>query len=147
MKWLYNRPCWKEKGFTLIELLIVIIILAVLAGIAIPGYLTIANRAKKSATQAELSSVAVALEIYNADNNGYPVSVLDTIAAFEIMSKLLDNITANPSDLVYMNRIPLKDKWAVGYTYGSDGTTYTMTSTGGSTVITFIDGQMTDIAK
>ncbi|MHB1253522.1 MAG: prepilin-type N-terminal cleavage/methylation domain-containing protein, partial [Candidatus Humimicrobiaceae bacterium] len=49
MKWLYERLYRKEKGFTLIELLIVIIILAVLAGIAIPSYLTITNRAKRSA--------------------------------------------------------------------------------------------------
>lgn len=136
MKWLCERLYRKEKGFTLIELLIVIIILAVLAGIAIPSYLTITNRAKRSATQAELSSIAVALEMYNADNSKYPVA-----ANFAAMVPIL-NGTA-PVGTVYMKTIPTLDKWGNAYTYVGSATTYTMTSTGNGTVITFLDGQMT----
>ncbi|MHB1275012.1 MAG: prepilin-type N-terminal cleavage/methylation domain-containing protein [Candidatus Humimicrobiaceae bacterium] len=137
MKWLYERLYRKEKGFTLIELLIVIIILAVLAGIAIPSYLTITNRAKRSATQAELASIAVALEMYNADNSKYPVA-----ANFAAMVPILNG--TNPVGTVYMKTIPTLDKWNVAYTYVSvsPGSTYTMTSTGNGTVITFTDGQM-----
>jgi len=132
MKWLVKRLYRKEKGFTLIELLIVIIILAVLAGIAIPSYLSITNRAKRSATQAELSGIATALEIYNADESAYP-----NVTTFAAMSALI-----SPA---YMQTIPSVDKWNNLYTYTSDGTTYSMSSTNnkGTTLITFTDGQMT----
>jgi general secretion pathway protein G len=136
MKWLCNKIYRKEKGFTLIELLIVIIILAVLAGIAIPSYLSITNRAKRSSTQAELSSIATALEMYNADNGKYP-----TAANFAAMVPILNG--TNPVGTVYMKTIPTLDKWGIAYTYVSAaGATYTMTSTGNGTAITFIDGQM-----
>ena len=40
-----------NKGFSLIELLVVILVLAVLTGIAIPAYGLITARAKESATE------------------------------------------------------------------------------------------------
>ena len=46
MKWFYRHLNKKEKGFTLVELMVVIIILAVLTGIAIPSYLALRNRAR-----------------------------------------------------------------------------------------------------
>ncbi len=131
MKWLYERLYRKDKGFTLIELLIVIIILAVLAGIAIPSYLSITNRARKSATQAEMASIAVALEMYNADNSAYPLTA-----------------TWN-TDLQtggYMKSVPLVDKWENAYVYAGTATTYTLTSTNNGTAgkpIVFTNGQMT----
>jgi type II secretion system protein G len=132
MKWLYKRLYRKEKGFTLIELLIVIIILAVLAGIAIPSYLSITNRAKRSATQIELSNIATALEMYNADKGKYP---------------LTGTWNTDLQTGGYMKLVPLKDKWGNAYTYASaGGSTYTLSSTsGGGTgaTITFTDGQMT----
>ena len=137
MKWLYNRPCWKEKGFTLIELLIVIIILAVLAGIAIPSYLSITNRAKESATEAEMSSIATALEMYNADKGIYP----DT--------GLVAMTTALEADPAYMAKVPQNDKWSHLYAYAVVGKGYTLTSGGkdGATTtgdnIIFTNGQMT----
>ena len=128
MKWLCERLYRKEKGFTLIELLIVIIILAVLAGIAIPSYLSITNRAKVSATQAEMSSIATALEMYNADNGAYPLSA---------------NYPAALTTADYMASVPASDKWGTAYAYVSEaGATYTLTSSGGSANIVFSNGQL-----
>ena len=44
---------------------------------------------------------------------------------------------------VYMKTVPTLDKWGTAYTYVGTASTYTMTSTGNGTAITFTDGRMT----
>ena len=61
-----------RKGFTLIELMIVIAIIIILAAIAIPNYLRMTDRAKKSAIESDLKSLATALETYKTDWGEYP---------------------------------------------------------------------------
>jgi len=120
----------KEKGFTLVELMIVIIILAVLTGIAIPSYMALRNRARESATEAEMKNIATALELYMADIEKYPATL---------------TITA------YMDPVPANDAWGKTYVYAQtgSGTGYTLTSygvdgaTAGDDDIVFTNGQMT----
>jgi general secretion pathway protein G len=123
MKWLYNRLYKKQKGFTLVELMVVIIILAVLTGIAIPSYLALRNRAREQATRSEMQNMATALEIYNADNVGYPDALADLAP--------------------YMVNVPVNDAWGVAYVYavGDPASTYTLTSSGGDDDIVMNTGQ------
>src|SRR4030043_1163495 len=72
MKWLYRNLYRKKKGFTLVELMVVIIILAVLTGIAIPSYMALRNRARVAAAQSEMKNIATALEVYQSDLETYP---------------------------------------------------------------------------
>ena len=76
MKWLYRHLHKKEKGFTLVELMVVIIILAVLTGIAIPSYLALRNRARIQATRAEMQNIGTAIAIYEADMGVYPATTM-----------------------------------------------------------------------
>ncbi len=62
----------RTKGFTLIELLIVVAIIAILAAIAIPNFLQAQVRAKVSRAQADMRTIATALESYYVDHNSYP---------------------------------------------------------------------------
>ena len=62
----------RAAAFTLIELLIVVAIIAILAAIAVPNFLTAQVRAKVAKVQADFRNVAVAMESYYTDNNEYP---------------------------------------------------------------------------
>jgi prepilin-type N-terminal cleavage/methylation domain-containing protein len=98
----------KRNGFTLVELLIVIIILSILASISVPIYFRIQNRAKESATKAEMSSIAIALELYGSDNLTYPA-----VSDIENLADELDG---------YIYGMKTYDAWGVNYRYSfSDG--------------------------
>lgn len=60
-----------ESGFTLIELLVVVIIIAILAAIAIPMYLSQRTKGYRATTQSDLRNAAVAAEAYYTDDSTY----------------------------------------------------------------------------
>jgi prepilin-type N-terminal cleavage/methylation domain-containing protein len=123
-----------NKGFSLVELLIVILILAVITGIAIPAYSLITARANEASTEAEMTNIAKSLEIYNSDNQAYPISG-------EYPDILIDND--------YLNDFSNLDAWETAYSYTSDGTSYILNSSGmdkisgNSDDITISDGVLT----
>jgi prepilin-type N-terminal cleavage/methylation domain-containing protein len=63
----------QRKGFTLIELMIVIAIIIILAAIAIPNYLRMTDRARRSRVAGDFASTATALEAYSVDWGVYPM--------------------------------------------------------------------------
>jgi len=61
-----------DRGaFTLIELLVVVSIISILSAIALPNFLEAQTRARVARMQADMRTVAVALEMYRVDNNNY----------------------------------------------------------------------------
>ncbi len=76
MSYLVRKRKKREEGFTLIELVIVIAIIGILMAIAIPNYMSARRTAAANATQANLKNLAMALELYMAENNKsvYPIA-------------------------------------------------------------------------
>jgi len=116
----------KNKGFSLIELLIVILILAVLTGIAIPAYMLVTARAKESGVESEMMNIAKALELHNIDDQVYP----DPDSYPDILE-----------ERNYMAYVPINDLWENEYIYDSDGNSYTLESHG----VDGVDGGNNDI--
>jgi prepilin-type N-terminal cleavage/methylation domain-containing protein len=77
------------RAFTLIELIAVIVVLAILSGIAIPKYFDYAQEAKKSSVKGTLGAVRSAIANYYANSavNGSP--------AYPLLSALEDYTTTN----------------------------------------------------
>ncbi len=64
-----------QSGFTLVELLIVVVILAILAGILVPQFSSATDDAKMSSLDSNLANVRSAIELYYQQHGHYPGSV------------------------------------------------------------------------
>jgi type II secretion system protein G len=109
----------RQQGFTLIELLIVLAVIGVLAAIAVPNLLNAMQRARQRRTMGDMRSVAVAVESYGADNNGYV-----PLAAGPISDIL---VFIEPT---YIKRLPVRDAWKSDMQYEAELQEYTIVSFG-----------------
>lgn len=62
-----------SKGFTLIELLVVIAIIGLLSTLAVVALNSARQKSRDSKRVADVKQIQTALELYFADNNGYPL--------------------------------------------------------------------------
>ncbi|MBT9582162.1 type II secretion system protein [bacterium] len=71
----------RRRAFTLIELMIAIAIIAILAAIAIPRFVTARYRAYLSACSVNEKNLATALESYRTDYRIYPPALITLVGA------------------------------------------------------------------
>lgn len=64
-----------DEGFTLIELLIVIVVLGILSGIVVFGVGRFRTDAQNAACKADVATVSVAADAYDASTGNYPADV------------------------------------------------------------------------
>ena len=65
----------QDQGFTLIELLVVIIIIGILSAIALPAFLSQANKAKQSEAKQYIASINKGQQAYYAENPSFGTNV------------------------------------------------------------------------
>ena len=63
-----------RAGFTLIELLLVMVILTILAAVIVPKFVNRGKEAKITATKADISAIATAMDTFEIDNGRYPTT-------------------------------------------------------------------------
>ena len=118
-----------KKGFTLIELLIVMAVIAVLIGIAIPSFRGMQNEAKRAKAQGDMRVIKLAIEAYNAKYNAYPAA----LATLESEATVVQKLPTDPFGTSYGYAVDASpaNYYAV-WSVGPDNTTAACTiSTGG----------------
>ncbi len=117
------RPnsCWAEsfrrwprssrRGFSLVELMTVMIILAMLSGLAIVAYNGFADNARESTVRTEMATLIQALSAFQLVNGRYPTND----EGLAILKKPAKNFPQG-----YLSKIP-KDPWGTPFVYVSPG--------------------------
>jgi len=125
---LRRRRGRRPQGFTFIEVLVVLIILALIAGIVGTQLLGEAEKAKAEATRIQIKSLESALSLYRLHNSTYPTTE-------QGLGSLLKKpeVGTIPEQwqgpYVTGNNTP-KDGWKHDFIYISDGRDYTIISLG-----------------
>jgi general secretion pathway protein G len=95
-------------GFTLMELLVVVAILVVLAGAAVPIYMTYLDQAKKSTAWTNAKTLSTVCETYKITNGQYPGSLHELAHPSDGSKPLVEEVT-------------LLDPWKREYGYDPAG--------------------------
>lgn len=103
----------RKKGFTLIEVLLVVVIIGILVGIAIPRLGGRVRQAQIAAAEADVNNIGMALRLYEVDNGTYPPS--------------LQSLITKPGNAPnwrgpYLEKGLPKDPWGNDYVYQFPGT-------------------------
>ena len=69
----FRVPCCRERGFTYVELIGVIVILAILMALLLPGILTMRGKSDRAACEFNLLTLGMALKAYADDYKIYPI--------------------------------------------------------------------------
>ena len=111
-KKLHKKSNGRQRGFTLVELLLVLVILALIAGLVLPGIIGKAESAKAKAASSQISRISMSVESYYLDTGSAPSS--------------LDDLVNEPSGVTgwngpYIKNTLLKDPWGEPYKYAVPG--------------------------
>ncbi len=86
-----------RRGFTLVELIAVIVVLAILSGIAVPKYIDYSARAKSAALQGALGGIRTGIAQYFADQSVSGTAAYPTLAQLTTVGTVMqEQIPANP---------------------------------------------------
>lgn len=101
-----------QQGFTLVELLLVLVILALIAGLVLPGIIGKAESAKAKAASSQISRISMSVESFYLDTGSTPDS--------------LEELVNEPSGVAgwngpYIKNSLLKDPWGKAYQYRAPG--------------------------
>ena len=110
-----------DSGFSMVEIMIVVVIIAILSGLAATQFMGQLDKTKVDAARADINTFSTALEAYRLNNDTYP-------STEDGLQKLLE------AKLIKKRRNVLNDPWKNPYQYRypgeSDPSTYEIWSYG-----------------
>ena len=132
-----------KKGFTILELLVVISVLVILIGIAIPRFKGMQDAARVAQVKGELQTMQVAVESYyiNVTPKAYPASSA-TVGSSVLSTATPQIITSTPpydpfaaANVEYNYRLAADSKYYVIASVGVSGTGSTSIVNGGTVTL------------
>jgi len=100
------------RGFTLVELLLVLVILALIAGLVLPGIIGKAEGAKVRAASSQISRLAMSVETFYLDTGVTPDRLEDLVDEPQ---------SVNGWNGPYVKNSLLKDPWGQEYQFRNPG--------------------------
>lgn len=101
-----------NRGFTLVELLLVLVILALIGGLVLPGIIGKAEGAKVKAASSQIDRLSMAVESYYLDTGATPDNLEQLIS---------ESGGASGWNGPYVKTSSLKDPWGREYVYRYPG--------------------------
>lgn len=87
----------RSRAFTLVELIVIIVVLAILSGVAIPKYIDYTTRAKESTARATLGAVRTAIANFYANSALTGTPAYPTLVQLQTTGTVMQEaISANP---------------------------------------------------
>ena len=102
----------KQSGFTLVEVLLVVVIIGILMGVAMPKLSGQRRRAEISAAKADVEGIGTALRLYELDMGEFPKSLQGLLSAPG---------NARNWNGPYLEKGLPTDPWGNPYVYSSPG--------------------------
>lgn len=114
----------RKSGFTLIEVLVVVVVIVLIAGIALPRFLGVTTKGREARARGDLHLFKVAIESLMLHENPNPLPE-DMDALLETLSNTQPRILGSPGELFD----PFEPA-GTRYGYYSNGQCYVLFSTG-----------------
>ena len=94
---MYAAPRPRNRAFTLVELIVIIVVLAILSGVAIPKYIDYTANAKSSAAKATLGAVRSAIANFYANSALTGTAAYPTLVNMQTLGTVMQEaLPANP---------------------------------------------------
>jgi general secretion pathway protein G len=90
----------RANGFTLLELIVVMALIGLLVGIAVPAYRDATRRAREAVLREDLQRMRKAIDEYHTDQGEYPPALEDLVAAGYLRALPQDPITESDATWV-----------------------------------------------
>ena len=103
----------KNKGFTLVELMAVLLIIALLAGVAARNFMGTTERAKVTTTKATLKMLHGAVNLFKLHTGRYPS---EDVGLVELIEEPTDVVGWEPGGYLETTEIP-PDGWKNEFVY------------------------------
>lgn len=111
-----RKKHYKNDGFTLVEMMAVLLIIALLAGLASTAFLGQMDKAKKKTTQADLVTLRNAVTMFKMDTGYYPS---EEVGLIELIEQPMDLEGWAPGGYLEETSLP-KDGWGNEFVYMLD---------------------------
>ena len=111
---------WPKRGFTLIEIMVVVAIIGIVMGVAIPSVSMYRRRTKEAKARTDIESLGIAIKMYQVDKGNYPsdASLSGLVTALET-----DEYMEFKADEIVSGEFV--DPWKKPYQYSAPGTNNT----------------------